>query len=180
MRKIIIPAIVLAMLILSYASSFGFTKYNRKEYRHWVDADRNCLNTRHEVLREESLTPPVISNCKVISGIWYDPYTGKVFRRASELDVDHFIPLAEVHRSGGWRWSKKRKRTYANDLKNPDTLIAVSKSANRSKGDKDPARWMPPNRKYKCAYIRRWRDLKKYWKLKMDKEERRFIANSGC
>lgn len=173
-------ALVLFLVLTLTVPASSFTQYKRNDYRHWVDVDRDCLNTRHEVLRQESLTPPVISNCKVISGTWYDPYTGKVFRRASELDVDHFIPLAEAHRSGAWKWSKKRKREYANDLTHPDTLIAVSKSANRSKGDKDPSRWMPPNKRYKCEYIRRWVLLKRHHRLHMDSKEKNFIINSGC
>ncbi len=49
------------------------------------------------------------------------------------------MPLKEVHRSGGYNWDKAKKQEYANDLKNPETLIAVDKSANRSKSNKDQA-----------------------------------------
>ena len=38
-----------------------------------------------------------------------------------------------------------------------------------------PKGWLPPNEEYRCKYIRTWVDLKRYWKLEMDKVERDFI-----
>jgi len=67
------------------------------------------------------------------------------------------------------------RRNYANDLSDPRTLIAVSSSANRSKGDKDPAKWMPPNKKFHCEYVRAWVSVKARWQLTMDTQERRAI-----
>ena len=43
-------------------------KYNRKDYRHWIDEDRDCQNTRNEVLIQESLDPVTYKSgkgCKV-------------------------------------------------------------------------------------------------------------------
>jgi hypothetical protein len=34
-------------------------------------------------------------------------------------------------------------------------LLAVSSSANRSKGDGDAATWLPSNKSYRCAYVAR-------------------------
>jgi hypothetical protein len=64
---------------------------------------------------------------------------------------------------------------YANDLTNPETLIAVDKSANRSKADKDPSDRLPPNTKYNCEYIKLWQEVKKKWGLEMDEKEKKFI-----
>ena len=48
-------------------------KYERTAWKHWIDADRDRQNTRHEVLIEESLTPVMFKTdkrCRVASGNW--------------------------------------------------------------------------------------------------------------
>ena len=155
--------------------------YSRTDYKHWIDADKDCQNTRQEVLIVESLEKVVFDKkgCEVVKGRWYDPYTDKYFINPKDLDIDHFVPLGEVDKSGGHEWSKDRKMEYANDLKGLEVLIAVDKSANRSKGDKDPSDWLPPNKKYQCAYIKTWQKVKKQWKLEMDEKEKVFIASKN-
>ena len=156
--------------------------YNRKLYGGWIDQDRDCQNTRQEVLIAESTIPVTLDTrgCKVISGKWYDPYTGRVFTTPQSLDIDHFIPLSEVHRSGGHAWTSARRRQYANDLSDPNTLIAVWKSANRSKGDRDPANWLPSNKMYRCKYLKIWVKLKRHWSLSADSAERQFLNKHKC
>jgi hypothetical protein len=66
--------------------------YNRKAWKHWIDEDKDCQNARHEVLIEESLSTVVFKTakgCRVVSGIWNDPYSGKTITDASQLDIDH-------------------------------------------------------------------------------------------
>ena len=130
----------------------------------------------------ESTQPVTLdaAGCKVVSGRWEDPYTGNVFTDPMHLSIDHFIPLAEVHRSGGHAWTPARRRFYANDLSNPNTLIAVSASANRSKGDRGPALWLPPNEEYHCEYLKTWVGLKQHWGLEADSKEKEFLAASEC
>ena len=43
--------------------------------------------------------------------------------------------------------------------------------ANISKGARDPASWMPPNRSYWCKYLADWVSVKKKWGLAMDIKE---------
>jgi hypothetical protein len=136
--------------------------YSRREYGGWIDADRDGQNTRQEVLQEES----------VLGFVWLSPYTGKLVSNSRLLDIDHMVPLAEAHRSGGHAWNRERKRDYANDLNNLDHLIAVSASANRSKGSKDPAKWMPPNRAYWCKYLIDWVVIKLNYSLTIDHDEK--------
>ena len=126
-------------------------KYDRKSYRHWIDEDKDCQNAHHEVLIEESLSTVGFKSskgCRVVSGSWNDPYSGRTIIDATKLDIDHMIPLKEAHQSGAANWSRERKRAYANDLDDPDTLIAVDRRLNRQKGAKDPAEWLPPNPAY--------------------------------
>lgn len=144
--------------------------FERELYRHWSDADGDCRDTRQEVLIAESLDRPTLSadGCRVVAGRWYDPFTGVSFTDPRDMDVDHRVPLSEAHRSGAHRWDAARRAAFANDLSHPDTLIAVDKSANRSKGDGDPLSWMPPELGYWCPYVARWRATKERWLLEED------------
>lgn len=146
------------------------TPFERADYPHWLDLDGDCRDTRTEVLILESLEPPGLSadGCTALAGRWYDPFTDRTITDPRELDVDHFVPLAEAHRSGADRWDAARRRAYANDLSHPDTLIAVDRAANRSKADGDPLSWLPPAWGYRCAYVERWRAAKRRWGLRED------------
>ena len=142
--------------------------YDRATWKHWVDADGDCQDTRAEVLIAESLEPVTFTssaNCTVLGGRWYDPYTGAFFSVAGDLDVDHFIPLSNAHSSGGAAWARDRKRDFANSLNDADHLIAVSASANRSKGNRAPDEWKPPNQGYWCEYAYDWIRVKSAWGL---------------
>ena len=158
--------------------------YSRSLYTHWTDDDNDCQDTRQEVLIAESTQPVELDNsgCRVVAGRWFDPYTAQTVTNPSELDIDHLIPLAEAHRSGANAWDAERRRKFANDLFHVDALIAVTASANRSKGARDPARWLPPNHEYRCEYARAWVVHKATWGLALDKQERLALMQilQGC
>jgi len=147
--------------------------YDRDLYRHWVDADDDCQDTRQEVLIAESLEPVEMDErgCRVVSGSWFDAFTGQTFTDPSSLDIDHMIPLAEAHRSGAAVWNAEQREAYANDLFHNDALIAVFASANRSKSDRDPAEWLPSDPSYRCEYLQKWILVKAAWGLSMDPKE---------
>ena len=175
-RKKSSPIYILLIIIIfalyyyyqnNYKNDIG-GEYNREDWGNWIDEDGDGLNTRHEVLAEESLIKPVISNNKVISGKWFDKYTGKYFTNPSDLDIDHLVPLKNAYISGASNWSKKKKNRYYNYLKYDNHLIAVSKSANRNKSDKSPVDWLPPNEEYQCEYVREWFKIKTAWGLAIE------------
>ncbi len=150
--------------------------YERDLYKHWIDADGDHEDTRQEVLIEESLIPATIrtksnGRRKVVDGLWVSPFTGFVTTDPKKLQIDHMIPLKEVHISGGHAWDAKKRKAYANDLDHSQALIAVKGGANQSKGARDPAHWMPPNRSYWCQYLADWVAVKKKWGLAMDIKE---------
>lgn len=143
--------------------------YERDEYQPggWGDADNDCINTRHEVLLRDSIEPVVMSadGCFVENGLWVDAYTGQEYTAAADVTIDHHIPLAEGHRSGGWAWSLKTKQAFANDLDDTDALAVVGQSTNQSKADNAPDTWRPENPDSWCGYATAWLDAKTRWEL---------------
>jgi hypothetical protein len=102
-------------------------------------------------------------------------------RDPSQLDVDHMVPLAEAWGSGARRWTTEVREAFANDLGYAGSLIAVTASSNRSKGDQDPAEWLPPRTAYRCTYVSEWIAVKWRWRLTIDKTEQaslRVLANA--
>ena len=118
----------------------------------------------------------------MVTGVWNDPYTGSTFTVASDVDIDHMVPLADAHRSGGWQWTVATKRAYANDLDHPETLIAVDDGTNSAKSDKSPDQWLPPNVGYRCTYAMEWVAIKATWALTVTTPERSTLASvlAGC
>ena len=154
-------------------------QYDRGEWSHWSDDDGDCQDARQEALTAESETPVVYVNedrCRVASGSWVGPYTDEVFTDPGDLDIDHMVPLANAHRSGGWAWSEDRKREYANDLSYEGHLIAVQASANRLKGSKGPEDWKPPEGTYWCQYAVDWITIKNDWDLTATESEAAALA----
>lgn len=140
--------------------------YNRKEWRHWISAGSSCWNTREEVLfrdaQENSLlmldkskkeTKEKEEACYVIGGEWIDPYSRDVITDPKKIDIDHVIPLGYVAKHGGQDWDFEKKKAYANDY---EGLLAVSATENRSKSDKGPEEYMPPNKEFHCGYAQQF------------------------
>ena len=144
--------------------------YDRKLFKHWIDADKNGCDTRKEVLIAEAIVKPKKgAKCVLTGGKWISAYDGKTFTKDVSLDIDHMVPLAEAWRSGAWAWTAKQRQDFANDLTDSRALIAVTASANRSKGDQDPKTWLPS--KGKCTYIESWVAIKVRYSLTFDTGE---------
>lgn len=150
--------------------------YNRKDWPHWIDADRDCQNTRQEMLIASSWVPVKFKDsrhCTVVSGEWFGVYTGKTFTKASDVDVDHIVPLAHAHRHGADKWTRDRRRTFANDFEN---LVVVYDAVNQSKSDQAPHEWLPPRKDYWCEYGRRWIHIKEKYRLWFSSRERETLG----
>ena len=149
-------------------------RYNREEWNSWIDEDEDCQNTRHEVLQLESFVSVLFSSdntCYVQSGKWFDPYNGEYIYFASDLDIDHFVPLYNAHISGGWQWSEEKKTEFANNITDPDILISVKNSSNREKSASSPDEWKPANEFYWCEYAYDWIRIKHEWNLSVTNSE---------
>ncbi|MFB8758481.1 HNH endonuclease family protein [Streptomyces nigra] len=151
------------------------TGYDRDLFPHWITQSGTC-NTRETVLKRDGSNVVTDSSCAATSGSWYSPYDGATWTAASDLDIDHVVPLAEAWDSGAGSWTTSRRQAFANDLTRPQ-LIAVTDNVNQAKGDQDPATWMPSRTAYRCTYVRAWVQVKYYYDLSVDSAEKSALQN---
>jgi hypothetical protein len=152
--------------------------YDRSEWRQW-DNITSCWTVREQVIatqakqdktltlldKDKQRTNNIQDACYVTGGTWIDPYTAATFSNPEDLDIDHLIPLGYVAAHGGQSWTSTKKEDYANDYKEPGHLLAVSASANRSKGDKGPSEWKPTNKSDWCVYATDWTNVANSWSI---------------
>jgi hypothetical protein len=124
----------------------------------WADVDHNGCDQRNDVLHRDLTgieVRPGTRGCVVVAGTLADPYTGTTVTfakaRASEVQIDHVVPLAAAWTQGAASWDTGRREAFANDLGN---LVATEAGPNESKGDDTADEWLPPNARYGCAYAR--------------------------
>jgi hypothetical protein len=144
------------------------TGYDRDEFRHWVDADGDCQDTRDEVLAAESLV--AVEGCDITTGSWLSYYDRETWTQSSDVDIDHLVPLKEAWDSGARTWDDDTRERYANDLDDPRSLVAVTDNVNQSKSDRDPAEWLPTYGV--CKYVVQWAAVKTRWGLTVDRAEK--------
>lgn len=157
-------------------------EYDRSEWGgRWMPTGQRggegCMwDTRHMILRRDAVSAETREergkSCRVTGMVLIDPYTAvRVAGPAGDFDVDHVVPVAEAHRSGGWAWPADKKVAYYNDRAG---LVATTAKQNRSKGDKDPGKWLPAAGR--CEYARVWIEIKTRWGLTMDAAEVQGLA----
>lgn len=150
--------------------SYSTKKYSRSQFGSgWTDLDKDCQNSRMEALISQSVGQvqyKTSKQCKVKLGKWISTFTGNTIYKASEIDIDHVVPLSWAWKHGANSWSKNMRVKFAND---PANLLSVEASLNRQKGDKGLINWLPP--KNKCQYISRFIRVYKTYKLSLTSSE---------
>ncbi|MFD3591047.1 HNH endonuclease family protein [Streptomyces sp. NPDC058683] len=156
------------------------TGYDRDLFPTWITISGTC-NTREYILKRDGSNVVTDSACVSTSGSWYSPYDGATWTAASDVDIDHLVPLAEAWDSGARNWTTAQRQSFANDVTRPQ-LLAVTDNVNQSKGDQDPATWMPSVTSYRCTYVRAWVQVKYYYNLSVDSAEKSALTSylSAC
>ncbi|HEY0498499.1 MAG TPA: HNH endonuclease family protein [Kutzneria sp.] len=165
---------------LTVATEGSMSGYSRDRFPHWIIISGTC-DTRETVLKRDGQNVTTNSACSATSGSWYSPYDGATWTQASDVDIDHVVPLAEAWRSGASAWTDSKRQQYANDLTDPQ-LIAVTDNVNQSKGDQDPSTWQPSRTAYRCTYAEMWVRVKYVWKLTLQSSEKTALTTmlNGC
>jgi hypothetical protein len=146
--------------------------YERELFPHWTDKDGDGCDARREVLIAEAIEKPSVdkeANCSLTGGTWASYFDDVIIDNADDMTVDHMVPLAEAWRSGASGWDEDTRTRFANDAGYAYSLVGVTRQANSSKSDQDPASWMPQNQK--CRYLLEWVSVKLRWGLSADPEE---------
>lgn len=81
-----------ALRVAPHGSSTG---YSRDLFPHWTTQSGTC-NTREVVLKRDGTNVVQDSSCAATSGSWYSPYDGQVWTAASDVDIDHVVPLSNA------------------------------------------------------------------------------------
>lgn len=160
---------------LTVAPSGSSSGYSRDLFPHWSTVSGSC-NTRETVLKRDGTNVVVDSSCQPTSGRWFSPFDGATWSAASDVDIDHLVPLANAWRSGAASWTTSRRAAFANDLDHPQ-LIAVTDDVNQAKGDKSPDAWKPPLTSYWCTYASMWVASKFEWGLTITSAEKSALTS---
>ena len=135
----------------------------------WADVDHNGCDTRNDVLNRDLTNKQWRAgthDCVVVAGDLLDPYTATHvhFQKSDAIavQIDHVVALGDAWQTGAAAWTAARRLEFAND---PLNLLAVDGPTNEAKGDANAAKWLPPNRAFDCAYVRRQIAVKHKWLL---------------
>lgn len=149
--------------------------FNIDDWSFEEDYDEDCQSTRQEMLILTSRTEVKYTNprnCVVRTGEWFDEYTGKNFKVAVQIDIDHVIPLMYAHVNGGDRWDANKKLQFAND---PMNIMLVEKREIRRKSERGPDRYLP-REEFQCEYAALWDALADKYNLTLNTRDQAEIS----
>ncbi|KAF2495239.1 hypothetical protein BU16DRAFT_425828, partial [Lophium mytilinum] len=161
-----------ALTVAAQGSQDG---YSRDLFPHWITISGTC-NTRETVLKRDGTSVVTNSACASTSGSWYSPYDGATWTAASDLDIDHLVPLSNAWKSGAASWTTAQRQAFANDLTNPQ-LLAVTDNVNEAKSDSGPEDWKPPLTSYYCTYAKMWVKVKYVYDLTITSAEKSALTS---
>ncbi|KAK3901772.1 hypothetical protein C8A05DRAFT_34538 [Staphylotrichum tortipilum] len=163
----------LAALTVKAAVDDGL--YNRDLFPTWSTISGTC-NTREYVLKRDGTNVVTNSACTATSGTWFSPYDGATWTAASDVDIDHMVPLKNAWISGANAWTTTKRQQFANDINTPQ-LWAVTDNVNQAKGDKSPDAWKPPLTSFYCTYARSWVSVKSTYALSITSAEKTALTS---
>ncbi len=152
------------------------TGYARSQFGDGWSEKNGCVT--REIILARDLKDTVIQNCKVMSGMLDDPYTGKVInfvrgpQTSQAVQIDHVVALSNAWQTGAQQLSFVERAALAND---PLELLAVDGPANQQKSDGDAATWLPSNKSFRCQYVSRQIDVKVKYHLWVTPPEKQAI-----
>ena len=141
-----------------------------------VPLGRNGCDTRNDILARDgrALRFRDDDECVVTAMRLFDPYTGEEVNwrkeKATEVQIDHVVPLSYAWRFGAATWSTAQRERLAND---PLNLLPVDGSANGGKSDAGPAEWLPPDRHIRCSYATRFAQVALAYALPVSAQDKR-------
>ncbi|WP_404291139.1 HNH endonuclease family protein [Glutamicibacter arilaitensis] len=159
------------------APATGYSR-NGKFGNGWKDFDNDKCDERQDTLSRDMSKVKFKDRkkCTLRSGTLHDAYTGKRINwkaKSGSVDIDHVVALKNAWISGGQKLSQSQRQALAND---PLNLMASSATANRQKGGKDAAEWLPKNKTFRCQYVATQISVKKKYALSVTKAEKNAIA----
>ncbi|KAF5249127.1 hypothetical protein FANTH_5503 [Fusarium anthophilum] len=155
---------------LTVAASTNTDTYDRDLFPHWETYEGAC-NTREYVLKRDGTSVVTNSACAATSGTWKSPYDGATWTQASDIDIDHMVPLKNAWISGAASWTTA-KQQQANII-----IIKVTDNVNQAKSDKSPDSWKPPLTSFYCTYAKSWIQVKSYWQLTITSAEKTALGS---
>jgi len=173
--NIAIPAELSTLRVKGRAPKTG---YERSQFGNgWLETD-GC-DTRNIILARDMTMIRSDDGCKILSGRLHDPYTGKdiSFTRgestSDDVQIDHVVALSNAWQTGAQQLTAEKRTQLANDALN---LLAVDGPTNEQKSDGDAATWLPPNKSFRCQYVKRQISVKIKYELWVTSAERTAMA----
>ncbi|RYX78769.1 HNH endonuclease [bacterium] len=150
------------------------TGYTRTQFGDGWAMKMGC-DMRNIILNRDMRDVVIGDGCKVLSGLFTDPYTGSVMQftrgvnTSADVQIDHVVALSNAWQTGAQQLTPDQRAALAND---PLELLASSDKANQEKSDGDAASWLPSNKVFRCQYIARQIAVKQKYMLWVTPAER--------